>query len=145
MLVTASEVGFVGTTAGMTGAQLRSVQIVLMEYGPVELHLAGRPGADEQAAKIGDRLRLWLVVHPGISRERWVRTGDIEFPAKAEDERFSAIVDMAGMLLAAPRDARATPGCRTWCTVARAREVGKPVVLVRPDGAAIRFERPPRN
>ncbi len=137
--VTAAEVGFVGTPAGMTGAQLRSVQIMLMEYGPVELHLAGRRGADVQVAEIADRLRLWRMVHPGIGPGgKPVCPGDVEFPAKPEAERFSGIVDAVGVLLAAPRAVSFTPGCWTWWSVARAHEVGRPVVLVRPDGSTSR-------
>jgi len=140
--VTASEVGFVGTTAGMTGAQLRSLQIVLMEYGPVEVHLAGRPGADEEVSEMADRLRSWRMVHPGIAPgQRLACAGDVQYPAKPDDERFSDIVGAAGVLLAAPRDMHPTEGCRTWWTMARAREAGIPVVLVRPDGSTWRLER----
>lgn len=140
--VTAPEVGFVGTTAGMTGAQLRSVQIVLMEYGPVEVHLAGRPGADEEVSEIADRLRLWRMVHPGIVPGQGLAcVGDVQYRAKPDDERFSDIVGAVGMLVAAPRDAHPTEGCRTWWTTARAREAGIPVVLVRPDGSTWRWER----
>jgi len=139
--VTAPEVGFVGTPAGMTGAQLRSVQIALMEYGPVEVHLAGRGGADEQVFEIADRLRLWRMVHPGPAPTgRPVCPGDVEFPPKPEDERFSDIAEAAGVLLAAPRGAHSAPGCRTWSTVHRARELGLPVVLVLPDGSTTRWE-----
>ena len=139
--VTASEVGFVGTTAGMTGGQLRRVQIVLMEYGPVELHLAGRPGADEQVVEIADRLRLWRMLHPsdtpGVGPPS---QGDVEFPAKKEAQRFRDIVDAAGVLVAAPATGEPTLGSWTWWTVSYAQAAGRPVVLVRPDGTAVRRE-----
>ncbi len=139
--VTAPQVGFVGTVSGMTGAQLRSLQIVLMEYGPVEVHLAGRRGADEQVDEIADRLRLWRMVHPSSTPgEAPACTGDVLYPAKPEDERFSDIVDAVGVLVAAPHNAHPVPGCRTWQTVQRARDVGRPVVLVRPDGSTSRLE-----
>ncbi len=138
--VTAPEVGFVGSTSGMTGAQLRSVQILLMEYGPVELHLAGRHGADEQVCEIADRLRLWRMVHPGTAGEPPSCTADVLFPATSDDERFSGIVDAVGVLIAAPCDAHRARECRTWWTVERARAAGRPVVLVRADGSTVRWE-----
>jgi len=132
----------------MTGAQLRSIQIALMEYGPVEVHLAGRRGADEQVFEIADRLRLWRMVHPGITPHPGdcpACHGDIRFPAKSEDQRFSDIAVASGVLLAAPSDAHPAPGCRTWWTVHHARELGRPVVLVLPDGSMTRWEVTSRN
>lgn len=140
--IAATHVGFVGATAGMTSPQLFRVYALLLDCGAVELHHGGRVGADEQVHDLADHLGLWRMVHPATTLHRQgAYTGDMVFSAKADTERYHDIVNAVGVLIAAPRSVEERSGGRTWSTVVYAIKVGRPVVIVGPNGHTVRVNR----
>ena len=139
---TATQVGFAGTSAGLTAQQLFGVHFFLRRSGAVELHHGGRAGADEQVHEIADDLRLWRVVHPASTDPDPVRCiGDIVHPPRPDFDRYKDIVHAVGLMIAAPRSVTVRVGGHTWSTVAYAVQAGRPLLIVGPTGRTIRVDR----
>lgn len=53
-------------------------------------------------------------------------------------QRNKVIVDRCGVLVAAPGEAQEQLRSGTWSTIRYARRVGRPVIMVLPDGTVVR-------
>ena len=147
---------FTGTRAGTTPAQLLAVFNLISADLPERFLHGGAPGADEEI----DGLVAPLYWEHGTGEQRLL--GVIMpiqvFPADAErqaywlqQKEYSAIRDvyqpqdplkrdrimarLCDRLIACPKEQTSEVlRSGTWATVRYAREAGKPVTLVRPDG-----------
>jgi hypothetical protein len=143
--VVAEALGFAGTRAGMTLPQFRAVCRLLVDRdGPdavdgVRLVRHGdAAGADADFARVARWMtpRPTVVAHPRDGDpSRAHAPADAVEPAATPLARARAIVQGCDLLLACPPGLgrRATSG--TWGVVRLAREAGKAVVVVYPDGA----------
>ncbi len=129
--------GFVGTRAGMTAAQLRSVRacfVDAVEDGARVFHHGDCVGADEEAYWMARDFELILVAHPAVMRHEFrARTVNDERREMATPPiRNEVLIEESDLLIAAPaRDSnRHKRGGVAWHAVRHARRVGKPVWLV---------------
>jgi hypothetical protein len=129
--------GFTGTRRGMNTAQLASVARLFVEIAEANvLHHGDCVGADEQAHGLATRAGLFIEIHPPTDDAMRARcTGCV---VATHDplpylERNRAIVDACDLLIAAPHGPEEQRS-GTWSTVRYARKVGRPVVVVWPDG-----------
>lgn len=128
--------GFTGTQHGMTDAQKDALRRFLTGSSG-ELHHGDCVGADAEAHQIADECGYCPVLHPptNYSKRAWC-----DVPAhlmKRERpylDRNRDIVDDTVALIAAPREFEEQSRGGTWYTVRYARQRGKPVVLILPDG-----------
>lgn len=130
-------VGFTGTRRGMTVPQERSVANLLqrLHKGPrSEFHYGMEEHADTSAARIASNLGYRLIGHPGPAP--YTRLVPHETREQKDNlVRNSDIVKECGILLAAPFGDGEVLRSGTWATVRRARNVGRPHIIVWPDGS----------
>ena len=138
--------GFTGTQKGMTEEQREALEDFLDRYharyrehftGRCVLHHGDCIGADEEAHHLAMTIGWEVVVHPGYGKDgspkRAYCDGDEVREPRPYLARNRDIVNECGVLVAAPHgEEQKRSG--TWATVRAARQSGKPVVLVRPDG-----------
>ena len=127
-------IGFTGTREGMTEAQRTTVFELLRQART--LHHGDCVGADADADRIARQQKMQVVSHPpSDERLRAFCTADETRSAKPYLARNRDIVNESELLLATPsQDAEQQRG-GTWFTVRYARSVGKPTVIVWPDGS----------
>lgn len=144
-------VGFTGTRRGLTAPQLVALRRLLFSAPIGELHHGGCIGADDQADTMAHDLRIPRLVYPSsigpnalISIEqRTARgrsfgftVGGVAFrPADLPLVRNREIVDACDVLIACPSGPEQIRS-GTWYTVRYARKIGRPVVLIFPEGGA---------
>lgn len=141
--MTTERIGFTGTRSGLTRPQMRALTAYFRRReGAFEFHHGGCVGADEDAVLIVldlPKATARLVCHPG-PRSRYssfvcnlsVHHGECRDPLPYL-VRNRNIVNETELLIACP----AGPEERrsgTWSTVRYAWRVGRPAVIVRPDG-----------
>lgn len=134
---------------GVTGSRLRPGPAQLLAFGRVLVELQARGawelrhgacvGADEEAAVRAAANGLWTVAHPPVDG-KLLSSRALEVSDEVEDAdeylaRNRAIVDGTDVLVAMPRTAAEQRRSGTWSTVRYASSLGRPVVLVLPDGA----------
>lgn len=132
--------GFTGTRHGMTPEQKRTLRIVLRKHEGWWLSHGDCLGADEEFHRIARRLgfdsnSIWI--HPPARSELRAHCeappGRIFLP-KTYKERDRVIVEMSARVLAAPAEAEEQLRGGTWFTVRCARELGRPVKIILPNG-----------
>ena len=137
-------VGFTGTREGCTTAQGGSLELILRERlaapGSV-LHQGCCVGADAQAVAIARRLfggDVVIVGHPcdwaAMQDKDAVATSHPIRPCRPPLVRNRTIVDECEVLVACPSGPEVVRS-GTWSTIRYARKVGKPVIIVFPDGS----------
>jgi len=130
-------IGFTGTRDGVTEPQFDALSSLLAKYQPEEVHHGDCVGADvsfHSAAMCETEARI--VTHPPkveSMRAVCVGTRTTILPAKDYLERNKDIVNSSDLLIACPKGPEERRS-GTWSTVRYARKVGKPVVVVWPDG-----------
>ena len=138
-------VGFTGTQRGMTAAQYAAVSELLLARFPhavvttpvraVTFHHGDCTGADEQAHVIARICGYFIVVHPPIDpKKRAWCTGDFAMTPAPYLERNAAIVRSTEVLVATPGERAEQLRSGTWATIRCARRLGRPVMIVWPDG-----------
>jgi hypothetical protein len=137
-------IGFTGTRYGMTPAQKERFLDVMQQrkaFGGVEeFHHGSCQGADAEAHEIvrGFLPDVKIVVHPSKKKEHEVPcVGDVMMPELGHLSRNQKIVKHTDELIATPLDAEEQPYGGTWFTIRFAREKGKTVTIIRPDGSVI--------
>jgi hypothetical protein len=138
-------VGFTGTRAGMTAAQLDSVRHVLAEFTGPNVTLMGHHGdcigADAQFHALLKEINATIVVHPPDDpKHRAYCNGGLSvvMPARPYLQRNRSIANASSILLAAPKETEEPApgrGQGTWSTVRYARKVGIPNMIIWTDGS----------
>ena len=120
----------------MTPEQRRSCSEFLQRSGPSTLHHGDAIGADAEAHRIATDLGYRTIIHPGLTdTQRAFCLGDEIREPQDFMTRNRAIVDEAAILVAAPYCAEFNaPRSGTWRTVRYARQLGKSVTVIWPDG-----------
>jgi hypothetical protein len=135
-----SAAGFTGTRKGMTHVQAVTLAREMQTFAPSILHHGECIGADQQAHNIGRLLDVRIHGWPQDTYEglRAFCDVDVRHPAMPPLTRNRRIVDQCDTLFAAP-DGPERQRSGTWSTVRYARKLGKPVVIVSPDGGVTRL------
>jgi hypothetical protein len=132
------DVGFTGTQAGMTDRQLAAVRATLLLARLGESVVTARHGdcvgADAEFHEIARSLNYDLIGHPpdDDSRRAFCEF-DYAYEPRPYLERDDDIARSSSVLVAAPRREE-TRRSGTWTTVRYARKLGRPIILVWPDG-----------
>jgi hypothetical protein len=147
--------GFTGTRAGMTAAQKDGVtRYIICETDglpSIAMH-GGAPGSDEQFDEIvtGILIGIRVAIRP-CAMDRycfWIAKGDAVvrsiYAPIAPLVRNKIIVNESDCMIATPAEAQEQQRGGTWSTIRYTRKVGKPLVVIFPDGTVIR-ERMPRR
>ena len=111
------KVGFTGTQAGMSAAQLSRLKERLVALRPTEFHHGDCIGADAEACFIAIDLGIKTIAHPPEnSRKRAFTPSEIILPVKPYMERNHDIVDSVDLLLVAPKTNQEVLRSGTWAT-----------------------------
>lgn len=135
-------IGFTGTGQGMTQAQTTRLTLVMRSFGdPSEL--VGHHGDDLGADAGFDRKARWLgwgvIVHPPLNeRRRAFCRSDEHRDAEEYLVRNGVIVEQTVGLLATPAGFEEELRSGTWATIRCARRLGRPRVIIWPDGSVTR-------
>lgn len=137
----ARHVGFSGTRHGMTIHQKLTVGRLLEPFDWV--HHGDCIGSDEQVHDIARLMGKKISVHPptGIML-RANCVGDENRLPKGYLQRDRDIVNVTIELIVAPKGLTEEARSGTWTTARYARNAGKPVTLVLPDGSCVNWGIP---
>lgn len=135
-----TKVGFTGSKSGATEMQIEGLRELLDMYPVTHFHHGDCIGADEAAARVAASIvGVRLVAHPPEDGSRrawttdWHHVGmDIRSPAPFL-VRNRHIVNETEVLIAMP-DGPEKLRSGTWSTVRYSARVGKPVLIIWPDG-----------
>ena len=135
-------VAFTGTRKGVTAAQLAGLEELLLALD-TDLMLHGNAvGADEAASHVARGLGLGLHAFPSVLKQGRGVADTWEQPAPPL-ERNRRMVDHADAVVAVPAGRVEEQRSGTWATVRYARQRGKPVYIIYPDGEISRPEEGP--
>jgi hypothetical protein len=134
-----SVVGFTGTREGMTEAQKAKVRELVIASCTSEVHHGGCIGADVDFDFICHNIpgrAIKVVVHPSSLKSYH---GTVLQPCELRAdypplERNRHIVSESGILVATPKGVQEQIRSGTWTTVRYARNQGRTVLIVFPDG-----------
>ncbi len=131
------KIGFTGTQLGMSDAQKDALARLLTEGTTRgEFHHGDCIGADEEAHDIALACGLEVVIHPPINdAKRAFKKAERMMRPKPYSNRNQDIVLVTDMLIAAPHEMHQQDRGGTWSTVRFARERGRPVKIILPDGS----------
>jgi len=136
-----TDIGFTGTREGMTDEQRRVVGFVvewLIARGATRAHHGDCVGADDDFHGIARRLGLRMVGHPpNETRLRAFCRVDEEHEARPYLARNADIVRDSHVMIACPRVMATHGKGGTYRTIAMARESGRPLIVVYPDGSTL--------
>lgn len=130
------KVGFTGTRAGLSEAQVAALRDLLEAYTPRptdEAHHGDCQGADVAFATYAESLGMWTVAHPSENRWRAYTKSRTILPVKKEMDRNRDIVRVCDLLIACPENMEKRRS-GTWATVRFARKMERPHTLIWPDG-----------
>ena len=134
------KLGSTGTQEGMTYPQRDKVITFLSLID--ELHHGDCVGSDEQMHTMARGLgNIWIVVHPPLnSTKRAFCIGDVIKPEKPYIPRNHDIVDATDFIVASPKGyVEELRGSGTWATIRYAKKIGKPLIIIFPDGTTETF------
>lgn len=129
-------IGFTGTRNGLTLAQLHALTIILDEAEDRCCRHGGAIGADSQFNELARRSYKYVIIHPSdVLHQR----GDKLFCDECHEpkppiDRNRDIVDASNYLIACPATMQEEQRSGTWMTVSYTIKLGKPVVIVWPNG-----------
>lgn len=133
-------VGFSGTREGMTIAQNETVERILHEIHPAEVHHGCCVGADYHFVTSANAMlgRPRIYGHPSdlrdMTSEPALRLCDELSQPRPPLDRNLDIVAACDILLAAPLGMIEERRSGTWAAVRAARRVGKAITIIFPDG-----------
>jgi hypothetical protein len=136
-------VGFTGTRAGMTPAQLEVVAsfFVTVNYDDEMwvLHHGLCVGSDALASRLAYAALGYVIGHPPTNRRlvdphAWYDEAREPLPYLL---RNRAIVDTVDVMLATPREEREVLRSGTWATIRYARDSRRPLYIINPDGRIV--------
>jgi hypothetical protein len=140
------KIGFTGTRKGMTAEQRDALADIFSCYQEIEFHHGDCVGSDAEAHDLVSayfKSGLRIVIHPGYSTNspadtsmRAFRVGNEVREPKPHFARNRDIVNEIDMLVATPPCKPLPTSGGTSYTVGYARQVGRKVIVVYPDGEA---------
>jgi hypothetical protein len=138
-------VGFTGTQAGMTPQQ-RARLGQLLQGRQVEFHHGDCIGADAEAHEVALAFGARIVIHPPTNEAKraFCWRADQVLDPKPYLMRNRAIVRATGRLIAAPKEMSEQLRSGTWMTTRFARNLGRPIWILWPDGTC-RVENAPKE
>jgi hypothetical protein len=133
--------GFTGTREGLTSFQRGNLLGLLTELQPRVLHHGDCVGADVEAHLLCIALRVKVRIHPPDENGlrafcSFMGSGllvEMIYDAKPYLARDRDLVDESDYLIACVKGAEERRS-GSWATVRYAREVGRPVFVLHPDG-----------
>jgi hypothetical protein len=135
------KLGFTGTRNGMTAKQKDSVITYLTGIQDVlnEVHHGDCIGADTEFHHLIRTMfkpaAVRVIGHPPINSGHAAGNSfDYSYTPRPYLSRNKQIVDEVNKLLACPKGHSQYMRSGTWSTVRYARKIGRPIVLVFPDG-----------
>lgn len=131
------KIGFTGTQQGMTDAQKdRVIKYLNSNEKAQEFHHGDCIGADAQACAIADDLNLHIVCHPPLIADKRAFTKYHEIREPLDYlARNKAIVHETELILATPKEHNEVIRSGTWSTIRYARKIGRPLIVIFPDGS----------
>ena len=136
--------GFTGTSKGMTQRQRATVRYLLGELQVTELHHGDCVGADAEVHELGRELSLRVIVHPPSDSKHRAFCGlngrslnYILDPRPYLVRNRDIVAASIDGIIGAPKDFIQPKSLRrqgTWTTVGYARQAGRHLWLVFPDG-----------
>lgn len=139
-----TKLGVTATRGGLTQPQLLSVRYLLWRPGADEvgeLHHGDCVGGDASVHELAKLYGWRVVIHPPTDpKHRAWCEGDELWPEKEYLVRNHDIVVVTQALVALPGQAHEVLRSGTWATVRYARKMGRPVILVPPNGRIERQE-----
>jgi hypothetical protein len=132
------KIGITGTRQGATTKQLIVFKELLYSFEMVELHHGDCLGADEQAHDIA-RGHCIIIIHPPENpKYRAFCEGAHEvLPMKEYKKRNCDIVDAAELVIGLPKKEYEEQRSGTWHALRYARKIGKPVIVIWPNGTKL--------
>ena len=130
------KIGFTGTRHGMTPQQIEALNALLPVADPTaEFHHGDCLGADAEAHDIATGCGSRTVSHPPIKENlRAFKQANEYRERKSYLARNRDIVLETDALIAAPKEYVEQQTGGTWYTIRFAREKGRRVNVIRPDG-----------
>ena len=139
--------GFTGTRTGMSGPQATELLVELTSpftyVAPEEIayleiayfHHGDCVGSDYLAACMADKVGWITVAHPPLNdKYRAHHASNIILDKDTYLGRDEAIVRAAEKMIATPRNYYPVARSGTWATIRYAQKIGKPVLIIFPDG-----------
>lgn len=133
--------GFTGTRNGLTVMQSERLNLQLRFLEPAEARHGDCIGGDEQFHAKCMNLPVWrIVVHPpdndtlrafcgGSDDTQVTQVGMKPYLVRNRD-----IVDASDVMIACPKESEEVMRSGTWTTIRYARKIGKPLLIIYPDG-----------
>jgi hypothetical protein len=132
-------IGFTGTREGMSPAQAYTVRNLLTELKGDIVHHGDCVGSDSIFDMIANEYGSTVIVHPPVDdRLRAFCTSSTTRTPKPYLDRNRDIVEESDILIATPLQHQEIKKGGTWYTVRYAREIGKRVLIVWPNGTVTR-------
>jgi len=131
------KIGFTGTQKGMSENQISQFIKEMSNHYSYEFHHGDCIGSDRDAHNIASSLMNVekIVIHPpDNSSKRAYCKGDEIKPEKPYLERNKDIVDEIDLLIACPKSNKEELRSGTWATIRYAKEQGKKIIIIYPDG-----------
>jgi hypothetical protein len=142
--------GYTGTRDGMARPQMISAyrlaahEILVRdsEYGQFDVHFGDCEGGDAEFFVIATVLGCRTIAHPPASpaRRAWCKADIILEPRDYLARDYDIATEATAGLIAAPASQVPVfrgPGSGTWTTVRYGLELGRPVLVVMPDGLVV--------
>lgn len=134
--------GFTGSRTGTTESQRLTLDRLIREHarnGPIVAHHGDCIGADAYFDSAVRSFGATVHIHGALVgpylKAKCCRDGDIRYPAKPPLDRNRDIVEAADLLIGCPKEAKSPHGpSGTWYTLRYAAKIGKPFVIIGPDG-----------
>lgn len=134
-------VSFTGTQEGMTFKQMQKIKVLLEELEPTIVIHGDCIGADEQFhqlvctyRKIFDK-QVMIKIYPSThEHKRAYCDGDQIMPQEPPLDRNKHIASEGDRLIACPKEMTQIIRSGTWTTVRKAKNLGKIVYVVLPNG-----------
>jgi len=134
------KIGFTGTRQGMSEAQKIALKVLLKKYEKRsavdvvnEFHHGGCEGADLEAGEIARKLHYAVVVHPGGATALPLAAklfASRVLPERPNLKRNQDIVDVADLVIAAPRTSTEELRSGTWATLRYAKRQNKALKML---------------
>ena len=132
-------VGFTGTRQGMTPQQRQTFRHVILDKHTSMFVHGDCFGADAEAHALVHQLGIAIEIRPCDFPNSRAHCEGATYvhPTTSAFARNRAIVDGCRILVATPATAEEQPKGGTWYTIRYARKVGRPTIIIHPDGSRV--------